>query len=93
MTRHNTMTQDFRERAKLLRSDLKTELGYGPKQVAVRSSRNFMRVHPLVEGLDTEAIKRLGEKYEMWYLDLMRADRAGDRAAVIYSGIGFKEVN
>ena len=86
MTRYNTMTQDFRERAKLLRSDLKTELGYGPRQVSVRANRNFMRIHPQVEGLDTKAIKRLGEKYEMAYLDLMTL---GSREAVIYSGIGF----
>lgn len=83
-----SVTQDFRERAKMLRRDLKRELGYGPRQVAVRSNRNSMRVHPLVDGLDTGEIKRLGEKYAVFYLN-MRDLNAPSREAVIYSGFGF----
>jgi len=88
MTRYKSMTQDFRERAKLLRQDLKTELGYGPKQVSIKSNRDFMRVHPLVTGLDTEAIKRLGKRYEMGYINMWNP-MDDIREAVIYSGIGF----
>ena len=75
MKRKQTMSQDFRERAKLFRAELKKELGYGPHDVAVRSNRHFMRVfrgigvHGPVD-VDVDAVRRLGKKYEMGYLDL-----------------------